>query len=352
MSAPIRLADYSADPLYNIKAVVQATGISPSTLRAWERRYKMTQPHRSESGYRLYSDRDVAVIRWLKTQVDAGVTISQAVVRLDGYLGTDAPPLPDPLSTSAPLKSAQEVHGARTNKRRRATRDADSGTESGTDRIAEGVRSLAALRGELLAALVNYDEAAAERIIAEAFSLYPVENVGEELVRLVLVEIGERWHRNELSVVKEHFASNFLLQRMTALLRAARSVSGEPAIWVGCAPGELHEGGALLLAVYLRRAGFTVRYLGQDLPVEDIVAEAGTERPSLLLLSASTSEGAEGLKRMAAALGTLEGKAPLVGFGGGIFVERPALRAEMPGIWLGDSAQDAVEVIGGILDGV
>ena len=79
----IRLSDYATTPLYNIKAVVQATGISPSTLRAWERRYHMCSPQRSESGYRLYSDRDVAIIRWLKSQVDAGMAISQAVAWLD-----------------------------------------------------------------------------------------------------------------------------------------------------------------------------------------------------------------------------------------------------------------------------
>ena len=78
----IRLNEYSTAPLYNIKAVVQSTSISPSTLRAWERRYNMCKPQRSESGYRLYSDRDVAVIRWLKAQVDAGMSISQAVAWL------------------------------------------------------------------------------------------------------------------------------------------------------------------------------------------------------------------------------------------------------------------------------
>lgn len=347
MSAPIRLADYSIEPLYNIKAVVQATGISPSTLRAWERRYNMTQPQRSESGYRLYSDRDVAVIRWLKTQVDAGVAISQAVARLEGYMSADAPALPGPLVANATFRA--HVEGAAGESMARKGKALKGQARKGSAAGAS-VRSLEALRSELIAALVNYDEGAADRIIAEAFSLYPVEDVGEELVRPVLVEIGERWHRNELTVVKEHFASNFLLQRMTALLRVARGVAGGPAIWVGCAPGELHEGGALLLAVYLRRAGFTVRYLGQNLPVEAIVAEAGSERPALLLLSASTIAGAEGLRQMADALRTLGDAAPTVGFGGSIFVDDPALRAQMPGIWLGDSAQDAVQVIGEVLD--
>ena len=83
VNTDLRLGDFATTPLYNIKAVVQATNISPSTLRAWERRYHMCRPQRSESGYRLYSERDVAIIRWLKTQVDAGMAISQAVAWLE-----------------------------------------------------------------------------------------------------------------------------------------------------------------------------------------------------------------------------------------------------------------------------
>ena len=82
----IQLNDFATTPLYNIKAVVQATHISPSTLRAWERRYHMCQPQRSESGYRLYSDRDIAIIRWLKAQVEAGMAISHAVAWLQNLM--------------------------------------------------------------------------------------------------------------------------------------------------------------------------------------------------------------------------------------------------------------------------
>ena len=72
-------ADIPDEPLLNIKAVSQATGVEPVTLRAWERRYGVPEPARSDQGYRLYSERDVAILRWLKAKVDAGVKIKQAV---------------------------------------------------------------------------------------------------------------------------------------------------------------------------------------------------------------------------------------------------------------------------------
>ena len=81
---------YAANPLddtpvYTIKTVVQITGMTSATLRAWERRYNVLSPGRSDGGYRLYSERDIATLLWLKSQVDAGVAISRAVALLERY---------------------------------------------------------------------------------------------------------------------------------------------------------------------------------------------------------------------------------------------------------------------------
>src|SRR6266571_5401320 len=73
------LEHYSNVPLFNTKAVVQQTGITAPTLRAWERRYMILSPERAQNDYRLYSERDIALIGWLKERVDAGMSISQAI---------------------------------------------------------------------------------------------------------------------------------------------------------------------------------------------------------------------------------------------------------------------------------
>ena len=82
MTDELHLSSYDNTPVFTIKTVVQETGIPPATLRAWERRYGVLSPGRSEGGYRLYSERDIAILRWLKRQVDAGVSISRAVALL------------------------------------------------------------------------------------------------------------------------------------------------------------------------------------------------------------------------------------------------------------------------------
>jgi MerR family transcriptional regulator, light-induced transcriptional regulator len=67
---------------YRIKRVAHLTGINPATLRAWERRYGLVSPDRTDSGYRLYSDEDVAMLSRLKALVDDGLTIGEAIVRV------------------------------------------------------------------------------------------------------------------------------------------------------------------------------------------------------------------------------------------------------------------------------
>lgn len=329
VNAQIRLSDYAATPLYNIKAVVQATGISPSTLRAWERRYNMCRPQRSESGYRLYSDRDVAIIRWLKAQVDAGMAISQAVAWLEA-LGADGESSEQGvLPALGVMQPAYQGVGLPTR---------------------EAVRSFEALRADLSESLMTFDEIAAEQVMSEAFAMYPVEQVGEQLVTPVLVDVGERWHRNEISVTREHFATNYLLHRLTTLLRTVPNLDGGPVLWVGCAPGELHEGGAVLLAIYLRRAGYQIHYLGQNLPIDDFVGEVRRRQPAMVLLSASTNDAAHGLRRMADELAHLEMPRPIIGYGGRVFVRQPDLRSQISGVYLGDSAQEAVDTVGAMLN--
>src|SRR5690349_21194024 len=86
------LRSLSETPRYNIKAVVQQTHVNISTLRAWEQRYGVPSPNRSEHGHRLYSQRDIAIIKWLKQCTDEGLAISQAVqmLRDSGLLGSGA----------------------------------------------------------------------------------------------------------------------------------------------------------------------------------------------------------------------------------------------------------------------
>src|SRR5215213_8576629 len=77
-------------PRYRVAAVERMTHVPASTLRSWERRYGWPRPWRAASGQRLYSEWDVAVIRFLDRRRIEGMSVSQAV----GLLGS-APQVED-----------------------------------------------------------------------------------------------------------------------------------------------------------------------------------------------------------------------------------------------------------------
>lgn len=79
LTAPLsnQRADASSDKLLPIRDVVRLTDVNPVTLRAWERRYGLVQPLRTEGGHRLYSQEDVATIRHIMAWTERGIAVSK-----------------------------------------------------------------------------------------------------------------------------------------------------------------------------------------------------------------------------------------------------------------------------------
>jgi DNA-binding transcriptional MerR regulator len=74
---------------FPIRTVSELTGVNAITLRAWERRYGLIQPHRTEKGHRLYSMQDVDFIKDVLDVLKRGVSIG----RVRQILGTSKEPL-------------------------------------------------------------------------------------------------------------------------------------------------------------------------------------------------------------------------------------------------------------------
>src|SRR5262249_54361265 len=142
----------------------------------------------------------------------------------------------------------------------------------------------------LLRYLVAFDEVAANRTIGHALAVHRVEDVCLSLFTPTLYSMGDMWASGELSSAVEHFASNIIRAQLESLMRSAAADDGGPLLLVGCAPGELHELGALTLALFLRRSGLHVVYLGQNVEADGLIAAVAAARPAAVLLSASQPE--------------------------------------------------------------
>jgi DNA-binding transcriptional MerR regulator len=136
-------------PTFNLKVVLRETGIKPDTLRAWERRYGLPEPQRTSGGHRLYSQRDIDIIKWLIARQDEGLSISKAV-KLWRSLKEEGN---DPLYMAA-----------------YQTADTPALTTTTSSNFSE-------IRQNWIQACLRFDEPSAERILTQAFAIYPVAMV-------------------------------------------------------------------------------------------------------------------------------------------------------------------------------
>ncbi len=333
------LEHYATAPLFNTKAVVRQTGVPAPTLRAWERRYGILSPQRGENDYRLYSERDIAIVRWLREEVESGLTISQAIALLRtltpssiGAQGQSAPPEtddpaaepPDPLAANALDLLASQPPSSLSNE-----------------------HLLVSLGDALLTSFTRLNEPAAQHILGQAFARFPLEQVITDIVEPVLRHIGEQWEVGHLSITIEHFATAILRAQLEALYRAERVPTSGPIVLVGCAPGEYHELGPLVLALFLRRHTPSLRalYLGQNVEPVHLVEVVQTLRPAAVCLSVTLPERQESLVDLEQRLLALPAvqRPALVCGGQGLVPE--ALPQELSTLYLKQSALEAIPSI-------
>lgn len=305
------LTQFSNTPLYNTKAVAQETGVPADTFRAWERRYGVPRPQRTEGGHRLYSERDIAIIRWLRDRTAEGLTISQAIALM--ATGSE--------SNLSWLNTAVD-------------------TEPHT---------WERLNSRFFAALTDFDSTRAEQILGEAFALYPLEEVFLRLVQPTMVDIGEEWHQGKLTVTAEHFATQFVRRKLSSLFNTYNITDGRGLIVVGCAPSEQHDLGALMVSVFLVRHGWQVVYLGPEVPLRDLLDTVQRLQPDMVCVAASMTETALQLLEVGRAILQLPPPCPHFAYGGRAFNANPLLQEKMPGIFLGKDAQEAVDTVTDIL---
>ncbi len=238
--------------MYTIKEASARTGIPVALLRAWERRYAVVSPARTEAGYRLYDDQAIQRLRAMHALVSSGWSPRQA---------------------AESIRSRSEADVAKL-----AGRDADDETPTG--------RPL-----DLVEAAARVDGVAIERALDEILASGSFEVMIERRLYPALEALGDAWARGEVDVAGEHVATSAVLRRLGMAFDAAGhgNTSQEPVL-VGMPPGGRHELPALAFATALLRAGIEATYLGADVPIASWVAAVAEVRARAIVMGVSTVE--------------------------------------------------------------
>ena len=230
---------------YRVKTVSEKTGIPRNTLVAWERRYQMLTPRRSDSGYRIYTEDDVRYLQGLKGLVDGGLSISEAIAHGGAAPGHPASRedvvAPSPVGPSWPHDLA--IH------------------------------------------LVGFDRAGAAPLLRRIEQL-PFEEAITAVWAPLLRELGRAWEHEEITVAQEHYAAAVAREHLLAMFRSLDGGLGDgPHVVCACLPEEQHDLPLLCVAVRLAIRGWRVTWLGADLPIHDLCECCVQQKPDLVCLS-------------------------------------------------------------------
>ncbi len=232
---------------YSIKELEKLTGVKAHTIRIWEQRYQIVDPHRTETNIRYYDDEQLKKLLNVSVLLSNGYKISK-ISKLD----------PDTLQKELFLCYNKEVQQP--------------------EKVNED------LVKSLIVAMIEYNERAFNALFDRAVDSYGIENAFLKVIYPFLHKVGVMWGMNELNPAQEHFISALLRQKMHCQIDSL-PINEQPkktfVLFLG--EGEFHELGLLLGNYLIKKAGHAVFYLGQNLPIKDLSEVSKTVKADYLM---------------------------------------------------------------------
>lgn len=273
------------EELFPIREVSRLTGVNPVTLRAWERRYGLIRPTRTDSGHRLYSQADIESVRSILAWIERGVAVSKV-----GKI----------LAKSSAIKSASAP-----------VYEEVSASEWGE------------WQAQLRRVIGAFDEVGLDRLYGQIFSSYPLPVVFQDILMPLWQEYLLR--QDEYGQTSEWlFLDTFLRARTLQRLQVMRAQVDERVL-LAALPGHCRELELLVAGLLLGGSDVSISVLGLGQPLEELALVCEKVQPQALVLF-SNQPPADDLPRV---------------------LSRLALTLDCPLVLAGDGADLAEESLSG-----
>ncbi|VVM60525.1 hypothetical protein PS662_01286 [Pseudomonas fluorescens] len=232
------------EELFPIREVARLTGVNPVTLRAWERRYGLIQPLRTESGHRLYSMTDIERVHSILSWIERGVAVSKV-----GKILAKTEPL-QALSHIIPTESVQ----------------------------ADYVQ----WQGQVSAAVRAFDEVQLEQVYGQIFSSYPLTVAFQDILIPLWQQLLQR-HEAFGQVSEWLFLDGFLRSRVLQRLLLVRVM--QPRRVIVCPLNDqTRELDVLLTALFLSNIDSAIQLLSIGQPFDELTLVCERVKPQALVL--------------------------------------------------------------------
>ena len=243
----------SLDGRYYIHQVADVTGLSKQVIRKWEERYDLVHPERLENGYRIYSEKDVNTLMKVKELSEKGYSIKQAVEFVN-KLGHSEQTIVIKQEWNLPFSGLNDYVL------------------------------------QLLEKGVNCEEFEMNYLLQKAYHHLGLSKFLNDVVVPFLKEVGNKWEKGEWGEYQESVSSIVVRDFLVQIRRNSSFTREDASLIIGaCLPHEQHEIPLhILLLQFLMRGWKTILVGASPAPgsIESIVRKL---KPSIVLLSASTT---------------------------------------------------------------
>ncbi len=237
---------------YPIKAVSDLTGLTEHVIRAWEKRYNLVIPDRTETNRRLYSKDDVEKLSLLSKASKSGYSIG--------------------VISNYSLEQLNELFGE---KEPHIKKVEITATDTTIDNVIENCISFVKI----------LDKKAFEHELYSAQIKFSQPILIEKIITPLIERIGDLWKSGEIRIMHEHISTTIIRKFLTQIIDANLVDTNAPKIIIATPKGQLHELGALIVGVVASSDGWDVTYIGPDLPGEEIAAAIEKINPKVVALS-------------------------------------------------------------------
>ena len=260
-AAPL-LRALKQEELFPIREVSRLTGVNPVTLRAWERRYGLIQPTRTESGHRLYAMSDIETVRTIMGWIERGVAVSK-VGKILAKTAARSLPVHTPTGIAAQSVAQTEWDD---------------------------------WQMHLRMAVSAFDEPLLERLYGQVFSSYPLtvvfQNILLPLWQRLLLQTGEFGQFSEWL-----FLDAFLRARVLQRLHTVRGLPSQRIVLAGL-PDQCRELELLVAGLLLGDSDRAVSVLSVGQPLDELALVCEKVRPEALVLYSNRSPMADLPRRL------------------------------------------------------
>ncbi|MBZ9783112.1 MerR family transcriptional regulator [Pseudomonas sp. REP124] len=238
------LLSFEREELFPIREVSRLTGVNPVTLRAWERRYGLIVPTRTESGHRLYSMADIERVRSILDWIERGVAVSKI-----GRILAKASPL-QALSHIIPEKLVQADY--------------------------------AQWQSQIQAAVSAFDDVQLDQVYSQIFSSYTQSVVFQDILIPLWKQLLQR--QDSFGRTSEWlFLDSFLRSRVLQRLLLVRDTKPRRVV-VSALAGQCRELELLIAALFLSCGQTGVRVLTIGQPLDELILVCERIKPQALVL--------------------------------------------------------------------